>query len=216
MSLNHPLLSELSDAGIIATLRAPSADAAFIVVEALLAAGLHAIEVTYTTPDAGKVIAGVADRFGDDVLLGAGTLTEPAQVEEALAGGAQFLVSPGYEEEVAETIFTSGTLSMIGGHTATEVQQLRRRGADVVKFFPGSVGGPEALRALRAPFPDVNFVPTGGVNAENLGDWFRAGAIAVGAGSDLLPAAAVRDGDRKTVGRKAGEFLEALRRARTD
>jgi len=210
----HPLRSALHRAGVIATLRAPSDDAAFTAVDALVEAGIHAIEVTYTTPHAGRVIAGVAQRFGAEVLLGAGTLTEPQQVVEAVASGAQFLVSPGYEEEVADSIFESGSFSMIGGYTATEVQQLKRRGADAVKFFPGSIGGPAALRALRAPFPNVDFIPTGGVNADNLREWFDAGALAVGAGSELLPAAAVRDGDRVTINRRARGFLDALRTVR--
>ena len=210
----HASLPAISDAGVIATLRAPSADAAYRAVDALVEEGLVAIEVTYTTPDAGAVIAGVAERFGDRVLLGAGTLTTVAQVEEARSAGAVFLVSPGFDDEVTPAIMASGALSMIGGYTPTEVQRLRRLGVDVVKFFPGSIGGPAALKALRGPFPDVTYIPTGGVNAENLGDWLAAGAVAVGAGSELLPAAAVRDGDAETIRANARHFLQALRTAR--
>ncbi len=210
----HASLPAISDAGVIATLRAPSADAAYRAVDALVEEGLVAIEVTYTTPDAGAVIAGVAERFGDRVLLGAGTLTTVAQVEEARSAGAVFLVSPGFDDEVTPAIMASGALSMIGGYTPTEVQRLRRIGVDVVKFFPGSIGGPAALKALRGPFPDVTYIPTGGVNAENLGDWLAAGAMAVGAGSELLPAAAVRDGDAETIRANARHFLQALRTAR--
>ena len=210
----HASLPAISDAGVIATLRAPSADAAYRAVDALVEEGLVAIEVTYTTPDAGAVIAGVAERFGDRVLLGAGTLTTVAQVEEARSAGAVFLVSPGFDDEVTPAIMASGALSMIGGYTPTEVQRLRRIGVDVVKFFPGSIGGPAALKALRGPFPDVTYIPTGGVNAENLGDWLAAGAVAVGAGSELLPAAAVRDGDAETIRANARQFLRALRTAR--
>lgn len=210
----HASLPAISDAGVIATLRAPSADAAYRAVDALVEEGLVAIEVTYTTPDAGAVIAGVAERFGDHVLLGAGTLTTVAQVEEARSAGAVFLVSPGFDDEVTPAIMASGALSMIGGYTPTEVQRLRRIGVDVVKFFPGSIGGPAALKALRGPFPDVTYIPTGGVNAENLGDWLAAGAVAVGAGSELLPAAAVRDGDAETIRANARHFLQALRTAR--
>ncbi|GAA2081968.1 bifunctional 4-hydroxy-2-oxoglutarate aldolase/2-dehydro-3-deoxy-phosphogluconate aldolase [Microbacterium hatanonis] len=210
----HASLPAISDAGVIATLRAPSADAAYRAVDALVEEGLVAIEVTYTTPDAGAVIAGVAERFGDRVLLGAGTLTTVAQVEEARSAGAVFLVSPGFDDEVTPAIMASGALSMIGGYTPTEVQRLRKIGVDVVKFFPGSIGGPAALKALRGPFPDVTYIPTGGVNAENLGDWLAAGAVAVGAGSELLPAAAVRDGDAETIRANARHFLQALRTAR--
>ncbi|PVW02183.1 2-dehydro-3-deoxyphosphogluconate aldolase [Microbacterium sp. Gd 4-13] len=210
----HASLPAISDAGVIATLRAPSADAAYRAVDALVEEGLVAIEVTYTTPDAGAVIAGVAERFGDRVLLGAGTLTTVAQVEEARSAGAVFLVSPGFDDEVTPAIMASGALSMIGGYTPTEVQRLRRIGVDVVKFFPGSIGGPAALKALRGPFPDVTYIPTGGVNGENLGEWLAAGAVAVGAGSELLPAAAVRDGDAETIRANARHFLQSLRTAR--
>jgi len=211
----HASLPAISEAGVIATLRAPSADAAYRAVDALVEEGLVAIEVTYTTPDAGAVIAGVAERFGDRVLLGAGTLTTVAQVDEARSAGAVFLVSPGFDDEVTPAIMASGAMSMIGGYTPTEVQRLRRIGVDVVKFFPGSIGGPAALKALRGPFPDVTYIPTGGVNAENLGDWLAAGAVAVGAGSELLPAAAVRDGDAATIRANARTFLDALRAARS-
>lgn len=210
----HQVLPAIADAGIIATLRAPSAEAAYTAVDALVDAGLRAVEVTYTTPDAAAVIAGLADRFGDAVLLGAGTVTVPAQAREAAAAGAQFLVSPGYDAEVVDAITATGALSMIGGYTPTEVQRLRRIGVDVVKFFPGSIGGPAALRALRGPFPDLAYIPTGGVNVDNLGDWFAAGAVAVGAGSELLPAAALRDGDRQTLHDNAVRFGVALDLAR--
>lgn len=205
----HASLAAISDAGVIATLRAPSADAAYRAVDALVEEGLIAIEITYTTPDAGAVIAGVARRFGDSVLLGAGTLTDTDQVAEARDAGAVFLVSPGFDDEVTPAIMTSGAMSMIGGYTPTEVQRLRRIGVDVVKFFPGSIGGPAALKALRGPFPDVTYIPTGGVTAANLADWFAAGAVAVGAGSELLPAPAVRDGDVVTIRANARLFLDA-------
>ncbi len=210
----HPLLQPLGTAGVIATLRAPDAERALTAVEALVGAGITAIEVTYTTPDAGAVIAQVSQRYGDSVLLGAGTLTETDQVREAFDNGARFLVSPGYDREVVDAIVATGALSMVGGFTPTEVQQLRRVGVDVVKLFPGSLGGPAMLRALRGPFPGLTYIPTGGVNAENLGAWLAAGAHAVGAGSELLPAAAIAAGDQATLAAKAEEFLAALADAR--
>lgn len=210
----HPTLPALADAGVIATLRAPSTDAAYTAVDALVDAGMRAVEVTYTTPDAGAVIAGLAQRFGDAVLLGAGTLTEPDQVTEAADAGATFLVSPGYDANIYAAIRATGALSMIGGYTPTEVQRLRKLNVDVVKFFPGSLGGPAALRALRGPFPDLNYVPTGGVNDRNLGEWLDAGAVAVGAGSELLPASALRDRDSRAIHDNAVRFLAALRAAR--
>lgn len=213
--MTHPLLPAVHKAGVIATLRAPTADAAYGAVEALVRGGVTAIEVTYSTPDAGTVIAGLDARFGTDIVLGAGTLTTTTQVSEARDAGARFLVSPGFDAEVFDAIVATGTMSMIGGFTPTEVQNLAKRGADVVKFFPGSLGGPGALKALRGPFPDLTYIPTGGVNAENLGQWLAAGAIAVGAGSELIPAAALAQGDFDTVETLAGRFMTAMAEARS-
>jgi 2-dehydro-3-deoxyphosphogluconate aldolase/(4S)-4-hydroxy-2-oxoglutarate aldolase len=208
--MSHPLLASITDAGIIATLRAPHAEAAHGAVEALLAGGITAIEVTYTTPDAGAVIAELHERHGDAIILGAGTLTSPEQVREAHAAGATFFVSPGYDAEVVDAIAQTGGLSMIGGFTATEIQGLAKAGVHVVKFFPGSLGGPAALKAMRGPFPGLTYIPTGGVNAANLGEWFAAGATAVGAGSDLIPGAALAAGDYAAITTKAQEFMSAL------
>ena len=213
--MTHALLPSIADAGIIATLRAPNADAAYGAVDALVTGGITAIEVTYTTPGAGAVIAGLAERFGDAIILGAGTLTTVEQVEESAASGAVFFVSPGLDDDVFEAIVATGGLSMIGGFTATEVQRLAKLGADVVKFFPGSLGGPAALKAIRGPFPSLTYIPTGGVNATNLGDWFAAGAVAVGAGGDLIPAAALVDGDFAKIEALARSFVDALAAARS-
>lgn len=212
--MTHAHLSRIADAGIIATLRAPSEEAALGAVDALLSGGITAIEVTYTTPGAGSVIATLAERFGDDIVLGAGTITTLEQVAEASAAGAGFLVSPGNDPEIVDAILASGALSMIGGFTPTEIQLLIKRGVDVVKFFPGSLGGPAALKAVRGPFPGPAYIPTGGVNAGNIGEWFAAGALAVGAGSDLIPAAALAAGDYDVIAEKAREFMAALRAVR--
>lgn len=212
--MTHALLARISDAGIIATLRAPSNAAAHGAVDALLAGGITAIEVTYTTPDAGTVIAELHERLGDAIILGAGTLTTPEQVREAHAAGAAFFVSPGFDADVYDAIVETGGLSMIGGFTATEVQALAKRGADVVKFFPGSLGGPAALKAMRGPFPGLNYIPTGGVSSANLGEWLAAGATAVGAGGELIPGAALASGDYAAITANAREFVAALAAAR--
>ena len=212
--MTHPLLSRIVEAGVIATLRAPDESTAISIVDALVKGGITAIEVTYTTPGAGEVIAAVRSRFGTEVVLGAGTVTTEAQVSEAHAAGAEFLVSPGLDAEVVDAIERTGALSMIGAFTATEVQGLAKRGVDVVKFFPGSLGGAPALRALRGPFPNLTYIPTGGVSASNLGEWLASGAVAVGAGSELIPAAAVSGRDFDAITDKAQEFLAALGDAR--
>ena len=212
--VSTPFLSELAEAGIIATLRAPSPEAARTAVDALVAEGITAIEVTYSTPDVVGVLRDLSTAFGDRIILGVGTLTTPEQVRESHAAGARFFVSPGFDADVYAAIREVGGFAMIGGFTPTEVQALAKHGVDVVKFFPGSLGGPAALKAIRGPFPGLVYVPTGGVNAANIGEWLAAGAIAVGAGSELLPAAALAAGDGETIAAKAREFVTALRAAR--
>lgn len=212
--MTHPLLEDVRRAGVVAVLRAPSVEVALHAVDAVVRGGVTAIEVTYSTPEVTTVLAELARRFGDDVVLGAGTLTTPAQVRESSQAGARFLVSPGFDADVVAAMRTTGGLTMVGGFTPTEVQNLARSGVDVVKLFPGSLGGPATLRALRGPFPDLVYVPTGGVNEANLADWFAAGALAVGAGSELIPKDALATGDYDAITRRATQFVRALVAAR--
>jgi len=192
---------------IVATLRAPDPELALVAVDALVDAGALAIEVTYTVPDAGRVIAEAQHRYGDRALVGAGTLTTPAQVAQAAAAGAAFFVSPGFDAAVVSAIRDAGGPALIGAYTATEVQQLLAHEVELIKLFPASIGGPALLRALRGPFPDVAFVPTGGIRADAVAEWIAAGAIAVGAGSELIPSAALRAGDRAELTRAARAYL---------
>ena len=210
----HPLLAELAETGVVAVLRASSPERAVAAGEALIAAGVRAIEVTFTVPEADTVIAEFARRALPGVIVGAGTLTRAGQVERALGAGAAFLVAPGFDADVAAASVGSGRLTMLGAFTPTEVQRVLASGADVVKFFPGGLAGPAGIRALSAPFPEARFVPTGGVSASNVAEWFAAGALAVGAGSELAPGDAVERGDRDAIIARASAFLEAARRAR--
>ena len=203
-------LSSITDVGIIAVLRAPSAAAAVSAVDALVAGGVTGVEITFSTPDAETAIAEVARRHGDTVLLGAGTVTRAEQAESAVAAGARFLVCPGTEPGLAGAMKATGATVMLGALTPSEVMAAVALGADVVKVFPASLGGPAYLRSLRGPFPDVPLMPTGGVNADNLGQWFGAGALAVGAGSELCSAAALRAGNWEVVEDTARAFSAAL------
>lgn len=205
-------LSTLQNVAIVAVLRAPTPESALRAVDALVAGGVTGIEVTYTTPGAAGVIREVASRYGNDVYLGAGTVTTPHQASVAADAGAQFLVSPGSVPEVAKAMVATGRVAMLGALTPTEVMTATQLGAHVVKLFPASLGGPSFLRALRGPFPDVNIMPTGGVNTHNIGDWFSSGAVAVGAGSDLISNAALATGDWQAITSSAREFVAALPR----
>ncbi len=207
-------LAALRAATVVAVLRAPTADAGIRASAALIAGGVTGIEITYSTPDAAAVIRTVREQHGDAVYLGAGTVLQPAQAVEAVDAGAEFLVSPGTEPGLAAAMLDTGVTVLSGALTPSEVMATLACGVHVVKLFPASLGGPSYLKSLRGPFPHVTFVPTGGVDAGNLGDWLAAGAVAVGAGSDLCSPAAMAAGDWETITATAQRFATAARRAR--
>ncbi len=207
-------LQNIKTLGVVAVIRGPSAELTVKMVDALIAGGVTGIEITYSTPNAEAVVAEVAQKYGDQIVLGMGTLTEPAQAQSAKAAGANFLVSPICEPELVKAMAASGLLVMAGALTPTEVLQAYRNGSDVVKIFPGSLAGPSYIKALRGPFPYIPFMPTGGVSASNLGEWFAAGVVAVGAGSELCPPNLAKEGKFDEISRRAAEFLQAVKAAR--
>ncbi len=200
--------------GLLAVIRGPSREATLKMVDALVAGGVTGIEITYSTPQAAEVVAALRQRYGGDILLGMGTLTEVSQVAEAVRAGAQFLVSPHTEAELGRAMSASGLPVMLGALTPSEVMQAHRLGSDVVKLFPGSLGGPSYLQALRGPFPNIPLMPTGGVSEDNLKQWFAAGAFAVGAGSNLAPKDLVKQGRFEEISEIARKFVEAVQAAR--
>ena len=202
-------LSTLSQTRILAVLRAPSAQAALHAADALVDGGVTGLEITYSTPDAAEVIRTLDQKYGDRIYLGAGTVTTAQQATDAADAGARFLVSPGTRRELTAAMKATGATVLTGALTPSEVMAAVEYGADVVKIFPASLGGPGFLRSLRGPFPDVPLMPTGGVTPENLGDWIAAGAIAVGAGSDLVSTAALASNDWAAITRRAEEFVAA-------
>ena len=148
------------------------------------------------------------------LITGAGTVIKAEQASEATAAGSRFLVSPGLDDEVGAAMLGTGLTTMARALTPTEVMRATRLGVDVVKVFPGSLVGPSYLRSLRGPFPNVPFMPTGGVSAANVADWLAAGAVAVGAGGELASASDIRSGDFDAVREKGRAFVAALREAR--
>lgn len=206
-------LRKTEELGLLAVVRGESRRAAIEVVGALVEGGVLGIEVTFTTPEAPQVIRDLDAEYGDDILLGAGTVIAPGQVDQAVEAGSKFLVSPGCDPDLLPIMLDTGLLVLPGVLTPSEVMLARRLGAPALKFFPGSSGGPSYLKALLGPFPDVSFVPTGGVSADNVPDWFAAGALAVGAGSALAPPS-LAGRDRAEVVENARRFTEAVRSAR--
>ena len=203
-------MSRLREAGIIPIIRASSSDVVLPVAEALLAAGLPVVEITMTVPQALETIGAAAKRFGDKLLLGAGTVTDAETARRAIDVGAAFLVTPGLVPEVIETAQQLNVAVLPGALTPTEIFAAFRAGGDMVKVFPiQSVGGAAYLRALRGPFPDIALVPTGGVTLDTVAELFRAGAAAVGVGSELIARDALARRDYAAIGKLAKRFLDA-------
>jgi 2-dehydro-3-deoxyphosphogluconate aldolase / (4S)-4-hydroxy-2-oxoglutarate aldolase len=144
-----------------------------------------------------------------------GTLTKPEQALSAREAGANFLVSPICEAHLVQSMVESGLLTMAGALTPTEVFQAYNLGVDVIKIFPGSLGGPAYIKALKGPFPYIPMMPTGGVSAENVAEWFSTGVVAVGAGSELCPPQLAKEGKFDEISKRAAEFVKIVRSARS-
>lgn len=208
-------VATLREVGIIPIIRAPSADAAVAVTEALLQAGLTVVEITLTVPNATQAIGTVARRFSGKLLVGAGTVTDAETARRAVDAGAEFIVTPCLVPEVIDAARRADVAVIPGALTPGEVFEAFRAGGDMVKVFPvQSVGGAAYLRALRGPFPDIPFVPTGGVTLENMAEMFKAGAAAVGVGTELISKDALARRDYAAIGARAKQFLAAVREAR--
>lgn len=208
------VVAALREVGIIPVIRAPSADVAVTVVETLAQAGLTVAEITMTVPDAIDAIGSVAKRF-PTVLVGAGTVTDAETSRSAIDAGAKFIVSPCLIPAVIDAAHSSDVAVLPGALSPSEVFQAFRLGGDLVKLFPAqALGGAAYLRALRGPFPDIPLVPTGGVTLDNMAEMFRAGAAAVGVGTELISKDALARRDYAAIGALAKQFLATARQAR--
>jgi 2-dehydro-3-deoxyphosphogluconate aldolase/(4S)-4-hydroxy-2-oxoglutarate aldolase len=208
------ILEKVRELGLLAVIRGPAPDLTVKMVEALIAGGVKGIEITYTTPNAEEVVQTLSQKYGEGIVLGMGTLTKTDQARTAKAAGASFLVSPVCEENLVKSMVDSGLLTMAGALTPTEVFQAYTLGSDVIKIFPGSLGGPAYVKALKGPFPYIPMMPTGGVNAGNLAEWFATGVVAVGAGSELCPPQLAKEGKFDEISRRAAEFVQVVEAAK--
>jgi 2-dehydro-3-deoxyphosphogluconate aldolase/(4S)-4-hydroxy-2-oxoglutarate aldolase len=205
---------KIQSVGLLAVLRGPSEALTIQMVEALIAGGVRGIEITYSTPHAPQVVQALRARYAEQILLGMGTLTEIHQPAEALAAGAEFIVSPHYDAGLAEAMRATGLVFMMGALSPTEVFQAHKAGADIVKVFPGSLVGPAYLKSLHGPYPHIPLMPSGGVNVENIPAWFSAGAVAVSVGSELCSAELAIQGRFDEIERRARQFVAAVATAR--
>ena len=210
------VLSRIRELGVVPIVRVSTPEDAFRAVEAVVAGGLPMVEITMGVPNALRVMEQVVERFGDGVLLGAGTVLDTETCRAALLSGAEFIVTPSLNVKVIETARRYSKACIPGALTPTEIVTAWQAGADMVKVFPcAPVGGPQYLKSLRGPLPQIDFVPTGGVDLETTPDYIRAGAAAVAVGGELVSSKALREGKTEVIADNARKFLEAVRSARS-
>jgi 2-dehydro-3-deoxyphosphogluconate aldolase/(4S)-4-hydroxy-2-oxoglutarate aldolase len=207
-------LDRLLDSGVVAVLRGIDPDDMPAVADALVAGGVTALEVTADGHDASSTIADLVPEVSDDVLVGAGTVMDPATASRVIEAGAEFVVSPHLDHEVVETANRRGVTVGPGVMTPTEAADAMAAGADLIKVFPASTVGPGHLGAIAGPLGDVPIMPTGGIGPDNVESFFDAGAAVVGAGSALIDYDAVERGDYDAVEAHAREFVAAVEDAR--
>jgi 2-dehydro-3-deoxyphosphogluconate aldolase/(4S)-4-hydroxy-2-oxoglutarate aldolase len=213
--MNHRESVELiRQTGVIAIMRADSSDQLLRAADAIHEGGVCVIEVTMTTPGALTIVEQAASRYGQDVLFGVGSVLDGESARAAILAGAQFVVSPSFKPALVEICRRYSIPVMPGAYTPTEVLTAWESGADMVKVFPASFGGPGLIKALKAPLPQVELVPVGGVDLETAADFVRAGAAAVGVGSALINQKLLEAGDWAVLTERARRFIEEVARGR--
>jgi 2-dehydro-3-deoxyphosphogluconate aldolase/(4S)-4-hydroxy-2-oxoglutarate aldolase len=207
----------IRETGVIAIMRTRSPEQLLRAADAIRAGGVRAIEVTMTTPGALSVIEQATSRYqdaGQDVLFGAGTVLDAESARACILAGAQFIVSPSFNPALVELCRRYSVPVMPGAYTPTEILTAWECGADMVKVFPASIGGPALIKALKAPLPQIELVPVGGVNLDTAADFIRAGAAAVGVGSALINQKLLDSEDFSTLTERARRFVEEVARGR--
>ena len=209
------VIKQIRETGVIPVVRATSADEAMRAIDAIRKGGVSVLEITMTVPGAVKVIEQVSARYGKDALVGAGTVLDAETARICILSGAQFIVSPALDLDTIVCCRRYGVATMPGALTPTEVIKAWTAGADFVKVFPaGAMGGASYLKALKAPLPQIELVPTGGVSLKTAADFIKAGASALGVGADLVDLKALREGQDDVITERARQFVEIVREAR--
>ena len=209
-------LRDIVNCGVVAIVRVSSAREAVEVCEAIAKGGVKPIEITMTVPGAIDAIKEFKGVMKDNVLLGAGTVLDSETARAVILAGAEFVVCPTLNLEVIEVCRRYSKIVIPGAFTPTEILTAWEAGADIVKVFPATVGGPRYLRDIRGPLPQIRLIPTGGVNVDNTPDFIKAGAVAVAAGSSLVDRKAVSQKKYDIITETAKRFVEAVKLARAD
>jgi 2-dehydro-3-deoxyphosphogluconate aldolase / (4S)-4-hydroxy-2-oxoglutarate aldolase len=209
------ILSSIIDIGIVPVVRTTTADQAIKAIAAIYRGGIRSAEITMTVAGAVKALEKVADEFGDKIILGAGTVLDPETARTCMLAGAQFFVTPNLRLSTIEMCKRYSKAICCGALTPTEVITAWEAGSEVIKIFPAdSVGGAKYIKALKGPLPQVEMIPTGGVNVDTAGDFLRAGACAVAVGGELVNAKLIADGNYDAIEERARQLLAAVRKAR--
>jgi 2-dehydro-3-deoxyphosphogluconate aldolase/(4S)-4-hydroxy-2-oxoglutarate aldolase len=203
-------VARIGELGVVLVVRAKGDESTMKGLQAMVDGGVKALEITFSVPNAPEVIRAVKARFGDSVVLGAGTVLTPEQARNAVEAGASFLVAPNTDPEVMAAAWKLDVPMMPGAFTPTEIVGAFKAGAAVVKIFPASVGGPDYLKAVRAPLPHIPLMPTGGVDDRTAPAFLEAGAFALGAGSNLFDAKKLAAGDFKGMTETAVRFVTVV------
>lgn len=207
------VIQKIKDVGVVAVVRAESAEKAVKITDACIAGGVPAIEMTFTVPKAHKVIEELSSHYNEnDIILGAGTVLDSETARIAILSGAQYIVSPYFDEETIKLCNRYAVPCMPGCMTIHDVVRALELGCDIIKLFPGDAFGPNMVKAIKGPIPQANIMPTGGVDVNNVGEWIKAGVVAVGAGSSLT--AGAKTGNYELITETAKQFIENVKIAR--
>jgi 2-dehydro-3-deoxyphosphogluconate aldolase/(4S)-4-hydroxy-2-oxoglutarate aldolase len=207
-------LERMLSVGIVAVVRANTPEGMIEIARALKKGGVDVVEITMTTPGALEIIKDVSTKLGREILTGVGSVTDPETAEKAIGAGAQFVVGPVLNYDVIKICQKLDKVCVPGTFTPTEILSAWNAGADLVKVFPTSLGGPGYVRAVLAPLPGLKLVPTGGVRVENAGEFIKAGAAALAVGGNLVSKKAVAEKDWNWITKTAGAFVTEIKKAR--
>ncbi|MEM6284108.1 MAG: bifunctional 4-hydroxy-2-oxoglutarate aldolase/2-dehydro-3-deoxy-phosphogluconate aldolase [Chloroflexota bacterium] len=208
--MKHKLLGRVYDEGVVAIIRADRSDGLNQIAQAILAGGVSIMEVTMTTPNALEAIQQIATDLEDQIVIGVGSVLDAETARLSILAGAQFIVTPVLDIGIIRMANRYGIPVMMGCYSPTEVKVAMENGADVIKLFPATHGGIAYLKAIRAPLPQAQFIPTGGINLDNAADWLAAGVFALGIGSALVDSRLVLSGDFAEITRRATAFREIV------
>lgn len=213
MDNKQEILSKIRQGGLVAVVRAENPEKAFMIVNACIEGGVAAIEITYTVPGATEIIKELRQKYiSGQIIIGAGTVLDTETARTAILAGAQYIVSPYLNIEVVKLCSRYQIACMPGAMTIREVADCMEAGADIVKVFPGEILGPTFIKAVKGPMPYAIMMPTGGVTLENVGEWIKAGAVAVGVGGNLT--AGAKKGDYNSITQTAKQFIQNINNAR--